>query len=135
MAIFVQVLPNRNRDEFRVICLICFFASILDVIVWSLVLIVRIVSFLSHKTGTWLTMVNQSCLQMTGTIVRAVPLWRELSKSKGDFRSDYYFSSSVRGVVFRQFYLWMLDCLFLPFSFVVLVTIYRAPRMFRLVCS
>lgn len=72
---------------------------------------------------------------MTCTLVRAFPLWTKMADARGDFHSrssDYlYFSGELREVVYHQFYLWMLDFLFLPFSAIVFVTIYRAPRMLR----
>jgi hypothetical protein len=75
---------------------------------------------------------------MTCTLVRAYPLWSKIVTIDGDFsHKNYgvYISGELRAEIYHQFYLWMLDFLFLPFSAIVFVTIYRVPRMFRKVCD
>ncbi len=71
---------------------------------------------------------------MTCTLVRAYPLWSKIVTIDGDFSCEsngIYLSGELRAEIYHQFYLWMLDFLFLPFSAIVFATIYRVPRMFR----
>jgi hypothetical protein len=71
---------------------------------------------------------------MTGTLVRAEPLWKAIFSAGSDFKnraSGLYFNDNLRSAIYHQFYLWMLDFLFMPFTVIVFVTIYRFPRMLR----
>jgi hypothetical protein len=60
-------------------------------------------------------------------------LWSDLLDAGFDFSKSRkpYINGEAREKLWKHFGLWFLDVFFLPFGLIVLVTIYRVPRMIR----